>query len=34
LFWINGFTEEEIKKILYKNFESKILDRLWKISKS
>jgi membrane dipeptidase len=28
LFWINGFTEEEIKKILYKNFESKILDRL------
>lgn len=28
LLWINGFTEEEIKKILYKNFESKILDRL------
>ena len=28
LLWINGFTEEEIEKILYKNFESKILDRL------
>ena len=25
---INGFIEEEIEKILYKNFESKILDRL------
>ena len=28
LLWINGFSKEEIEKILYRNFEYKILERL------